>query len=91
MDEGASTEAAGMESEAAALSVALAVDASGRRESTPFWFGTDDEEVVANSPVHRMMDPSLRERMSVDCTPGRDVRCERSAVTCSGTCDCNDS
>lgn len=39
----------------------------------------------ARSPVLWIMDPSLRERMKVDCTPGRDVRCERRAVTCCGT------
>jgi hypothetical protein len=38
----------------------------------------------ARSPVLWIMDPSLRERMKVDCTPGRDVRCERRAVTCCG-------
>jgi hypothetical protein len=28
----------------------------------------------ASRPVVCIMDPSLRDRMSVDCTPGRDVR-----------------
>jgi hypothetical protein len=40
----------------------------------------------ARSPVLWMIDPSLRERMRVDCTPGREVRWESSAVTCWGTC-----
>jgi hypothetical protein len=42
--------------------------------------------VCANCPVLWMMDPSLRERIKVDCTPGREVRCESSVVTCWGTC-----
>lgn len=42
----------------------------------------------AKSPELWMIDPSLRERIRVDCTPGRDVRCERSEVTCCGTCVC---
>lgn len=47
------------------------------------WFGLD-----ASNPVHCIMDPSLRERMRVDCTPGRDVRWESKAVTCCGICGC---
>lgn len=40
----------------------------------------------ARSPVLWIMEPSLRERMKVDWTPGRDVRCESRAVTCCGIC-----
>jgi hypothetical protein len=40
----------------------------------------------ANCPVLWMIDPSLRDRINVDCTPGREVRWESSAVTCWGTC-----
>lgn len=39
-------------------------------------------EVAANRPVLWMMEPSLRDRINVDWTPGRDVRCDRSAETC---------
>lgn len=42
--------------------------------------------VWASCPVLWIMDPSLRERIKADCTPGREVRCESSAVTCWGTC-----
>lgn len=35
----------------------------------------------AKSPVLWIMEPSLRERMKVDCTPGREVRWERRALT----------
>lgn len=42
--------------------------------------------ICANCPVLWMMDPSFRERIKVDCTPGREVRCESSAETCWGTC-----
>lgn len=42
--------------------------------------------VCASCPVLWIMDPSLRERIKADCTPGREVRCESSAVTCWGTC-----
>ena len=38
----------------------------------------------ARSPVHCIMEPSLRERISVDCTPGRALRCESRAETCCG-------
>jgi hypothetical protein len=38
----------------------------------------------ARRPVLWIMEPSLRERMRVDCTPGREVRWERSAETCWG-------
>lgn len=38
--------------------------------------------VCANSPVLWMIEPSLRERIKVDCTPGREVRWDSSAVTC---------
>lgn len=39
----------------------------------------------AKSPVLWIMEPSLRERMKVDCTPGREVRCERRVLTWWGT------
>lgn len=42
----------------------------------------------AYSPVLWIMEPSLRERMKVDWTPGREVRCERRAVTCWGIWVC---
>lgn len=38
----------------------------------------------ANRPVLWIMEPSLRERMNVDCTPGRDVRWDRRALTWCG-------
>lgn len=44
-------------------------------------------DFAASNPVLWIMEPSLRERMRVDWTPGRDVRCERRAVTCWGTCE----
>ncbi len=37
-------------------------------------------------PVVWIMEPSLRERMRVDWTPGREVRWERRAETCCGIC-----
>lgn len=43
--------------------------------------GVDSGE-GAKSPVLWIMDPSFRDRMNVDWTPGRDVRCDRSALTC---------
>ena len=36
-----------------------------------FLFGP---ELDARSPVHWIMEPSFRERISVDCTPGREQR-----------------
>lgn len=38
----------------------------------------------AYSPVLWIIEPSLRERMKVDWTPAREVRCDRSALTCWG-------
>lgn len=40
----------------------------------------------ASSPVLWMMEPSLRERIRVDCTPGREVRWDSKAETCCGIC-----
>lgn len=40
----------------------------------------------ASWPVLWIMEPSFRERIRVDWTPGREVRWESSAVTCCGTC-----
>lgn len=37
-------------------------------------------------PALWIMEPSLRERISVDSTPGREVRWERVAIMCCGTC-----
>lgn len=39
---------------------------------------------VARRPVVWMMEPSFRARMRVDCTPGREVRCDRRASTWGG-------
>lgn len=41
----------------------------------------------ANSPVLWIIEPSLRERMKVDWTPGRELRCDRRALTCCGIWD----
>lgn len=41
-----------------------------------------DPAFAASRPVLCMMEPSLRDRISVDWTPGREVRCESSAETC---------
>lgn len=38
----------------------------------------------ARRPVVWIIEPSLRERIRVDWTPGREVRWERSAETCWG-------
>lgn len=46
-----------------------------------FLFGV---ELDAKSPVHCIMEPSFRERMSVDSTPGRELRWDRRAVTFCG-------
>lgn len=40
----------------------------------------------ASWPVLWMIEPSLRERIRVDWTPGREVRWDSNAVTCWGTC-----
>jgi hypothetical protein len=41
-----------------------------------------DPVFAASRPVLCMIEPSLRERISVDWTPGREVRCESNAETC---------
>ena len=56
----------------------------GEREAAAlFWFLA--ARSAASNPVPCIMDPSRRERMNVDWTPGREVRWERRAVTCWGT------
>ena len=64
---------AGDESEGCGRGVVSGVDEA---------FGAGRVSWGASSPVLWMMRPSLRERIRVDCTPGREVRWDRSAVTC---------
>lgn len=45
----------------------------------------DGLERVARRPVVRIIEPSLRDSMRVDWTPGRDVRFDRWADTCRGS------
>lgn len=48
------------------------------------WLSVVDSD--ANNPVLWIIEPSFRERINVEWTPGREVRWERRAVTCWGTC-----
>lgn len=43
---------------------------------------SDEGEVAAKRPVLCMIEPSFRDRIKVDWTPGRDVRCDSNAETC---------
>lgn len=43
---------------------------------------SDEGEVAAKRPVLCIIEPSFRDNMRVDWTPGRDVRCESNAETC---------
>lgn len=43
---------------------------------------SDEGEVAAKRPVLCIIEPSFRDSIRVDWTPGRDVRCESNAETC---------
>lgn len=65
--------------------VALVPDCEGtgsllEDDAMLFVRGCGEED--ASFPVTWMMDPSFRERMRVDCTPGREIRWERRFETC---------
>lgn len=71
-----------------AAAAAVVVDASS--VEAPTGAGEEVSLLVglggAKRPVVWIMEPSLRERMRVDWTPGREVRWERRAETCCGIC-----